>query len=259
MAKKQRYSYKARRSDMLTTRMMIVFALLLVSVFALLTAKNWLDTMEAIDKYDTYVKTIRFLPIIPIILTIASGVFVFMARKNKRDESLKVFSSTFLFTVSAVFLAVSLMISKYVYSGYVPAIVLIILVSLLYFIAISFPGPYVVLTVFNALGAFAIYALNLVSPITNPIMNYSLRVLVIIAAVLFVLALLEARKNNGEVLGFKLLAPDASYLPIFIAVGVFALLIILGAFGIGSYVIFDVIIGLETIIFALFYAIKMLK
>ena len=81
--------------------MMIVFALLLVSVFALLTTKNWLDTMEAIDKYDVYVKTIRLFPIIPLILTIASIVFVFMARKNERDESLKVFSSTFLFSVSA--------------------------------------------------------------------------------------------------------------------------------------------------------------
>ncbi|MBR6633158.1 MAG: hypothetical protein IKL05_02510 [Clostridia bacterium] len=259
MAKKQSYSYKTKRSDTLTNRMMIVFVLLLLSVFALLSVRNWLGTTSAVENYDAYIRTVRLLPILPLVLTVASAVYLILCKKNQKNEEFTTLSSSFLLTVSAVFLVVALIISRYVYIGYVPAIIFVILVSLLYFIAVSFPGSYLIIAIFNALGAFAIYALNLVSAIDSPVEHYVLRALAVVVAVAFAVILGMAKKNGGELFGMKIMKKDADYLPVFISVAVFALFIILGALGIGSYVIYDVIIALETIIFALFYAIKMLK
>lgn len=259
MAKKQTYSYKTKRSDTLTNRMMTVFVLLLVSVFALLSVRNWLSTTSAVESYDVYIKTVRLLPIVPLILTVASAVYFILCRKNQKNEEFTTLSSSFLLTVSAVFLVVALIISKFVYIGYVPAIIFVILVSLLYFIAVSFPGSYLWVAVFNALGAFAIYALHLVSPIDSLVEHYVFRILAVLIAVAFAVVLYMAKKNGGELFGVRIMKQNSDYLPLFISVAIFVLFIILGTFGIGSYVVYDVIIALETIIFALFYAIKMLK
>ena len=257
MAKAQNYSYKTRRSDINVTRMMVVFALLVLSVFGLLYVKNWLLTPEAVNGYDTYLTVTKYLPILPILLSAGALIYFVTCRRNKKDEALKLFSSAFLLSVALVMLAVSLMISKYVYTGYIPSIILIVLVCVLYFIAVSFPGPYLMITVFNALGAFSIYALSLI-PIDATLETVIFRTLAGAAALAFCGVLIYTKKNGGMFLGTRLLPEDASYLPLFIAPAVFVAFIILGAF-IGSYVIYDLIIAIETIIFALFYAIKMLK
>ncbi len=259
MAKKQTYSFKTRRNDTVINRAMIVFALLLLAVFALMSVRNWLDTREAISKYETYIKAIRFLPILPICLSVLTGFFFIKNRRENVDERLKVFSTSFLFSVSLVFLVVSFLISRYVYTGYVPAIVFVILVSVLYFIAISFPGSYLVMTVFNAFGAFAIYAFHLVSPIGSPVLHYVLRALAILVALAFIFVLYKAKAGGGEYRGIKILQPNSDYYPAVIAASLFILFTVLGIFGVGTYLIYDIIIALETIIFALFYAIKTLK
>ncbi len=259
MAKKQTYSFKTRRNDTVINRAMIVFALLLLTVFTLLSVRNWLDTGAAVSKYEAYIKAVRFLPILPIAVTALAAVFFIKCRKENKDERLKVFSSAFLLSVALVFLVVSVLISRYVYTGYVPAIVFVILVSVLYFIAISFPGSYLVMTVFNAFGAFAIYAFHLVSPIDSPVLHYVLRALAILVAIAFIVLLYKAKAGGGEYRGIRILQPNSDYYPAVIAASLFILFTVLGIFGIGSYLIYDIIIALETIIFALFYAIKTLK
>lgn len=259
MAGKQNYSYKTRRSDTLTTRMMIVFVLLIISVFALLSIKNWLGTTAAVDSYDVYMKAAPFFPVLPLVLTVAAAIYFIKSKLAKKDESLKIVSSGFLLSIAAVLLVVSLLISNYIYLGYVPAVIFVILVSLLYFIAVSFPGSYLIITVFNALGAFAIYALNLVSPIDHAVAYYAFRVIAIVLAIAFGVLIYLEKKRGSLFNGVRILKDDASCLPMFIAIAVFVLCMALGMLRIGSYVIYDVVIALETIIFALFYAIKMLK
>lgn len=259
MSRKHTYSYKTHRSDVLLSRMMTAFVLLIASVFTLLSLRNWLDTTAAVDSYAVYIKVVKLTPILPIILTALSVLLFVKRRRNGVDEKLKTFSSAFLISVSLVLLVITLLISKYLFMGYVPAIVFVILVSLLYFISVCFPGPYLVTTVFNALGAFTIYVLHLVSPIDNPVMHYALRTVAVLVALLFILLMYKARKNGGECFGIKILNPDKIGFPVFIAAALFVCFNVLGAFDIGSYVIYDTVIALETIIFALYYAIKTLK
>ena len=259
MATKQNYSYKTRKDDTRATQMMVVFGLLVVSVFALMSIKNWLDTTSALPHYEMYRKLVKFTPIIPLIATLASAFYFFRCRKAKKDETLKVLPSYFLLSVSLVALVSTLLISKYIFVGYMPSIILIVMVSLLYFISTAFPGSYTLVTVFNALGAFVIYALHLVSPSYTPIAHYGFRALAIVIAVLFVAAVIKARSGDTNAFGFKLPKSKAELFPLVFAAVLFILFIILGMFSIGSYLVYDVIIALETIIFALFYAVRTLK
>ncbi len=264
MAKKQNYSYKTRRLDTLTNRLMIVFGLLVLSVWALLSGRNWLLANSWISSGGTeqlgaYPFIITVLLVISLLCLAASVVYFTLCRKKNKDEGLTVFSSSFIMAIAAAFFGIVLMLTIAGYYGYIPSIVFAVLVSLLYFIAVAFPGSYVAVTVFNALGAFLIYALHLVSPIDAPVLNYVLRTIILLLTVPIVLVLIKIKANSGELKGMKILNPETAYSPFFIAIAIFALFIILGMFGVASYIIFDVIIALETIIFALFYAIKMLK
>lgn len=253
------YSYKTRRNDTLTNRMMTVFLLMCLGVWALLSAKNWLNSMDSVPYLEGYKKVATFFPILPAILF---AVLLFFTVKNRRagvDESLKLFSTPFLLSISAVLLVVSLLISNFVGKGYVPSIVFVVLVSVLYFIAISFPGSYFVLTLFNALAAFSLYAVNLISPIDHKVQDIVARALLLIVCAVLFAAFIVAKKNGGKVFGIRLMKENADLLPILLAIAIFALFAVLDSLSIGSFLMYGLIIGIETIIFALFYAIKTLK
>lgn len=256
---KMNYSYKTRRNDTLTNRMMIAFVLMCAAVYALLSVKNWLSSMNSVPYLEGYMKAAPFFPILPLILFALSLFFFIRKRRMGADESLKLFSSSFILSLTSVLLVVSLLVSSFVYKGYVPSIVFVVLVSLLYFIAISFPGSYFVMTLFNALSAFSLYAVNLISPIDHKVQDVIARALLIAISVFFFAAFLIAKKNGGKFYGIKLMKENASYLPILLAIAFFTVFAVLDSLSIGSFVIYGIIIGLETIIFALFYAIKMLK
>lgn len=262
MIKKENYSYKTRKNEALITRMIIVFVLLTVAVFSLLKTREWVSVrswLGPISDYGNFFTVTSILTLLSLVLTIVTAVRFVKLRRAKVDESLKPFPSSMMFTVSAVLLLVLLLISNFVYTGFSVAIIFVIMVSLLYFISVCFPGSYLIMTVFNALGAFVIYALQLVSPINNPVLHYALRILAVLVAFAFIAVIYKAHCNGGEVGGVRILKPDADVLPITVAAILFTAFIILGMFEIGSYIIYDVIIALETIIFALFYAIKTLK
>ncbi len=256
---KMNYSYKTRRNDTLTNRMIAVFVLMCAAVYALLSIKNWLGSMDSVPYLEGYMKAAPFFPVLPLILFALSLFFFFQKRKAGVDESLKLFSSSFILAVTAVLLVVSILISNFVSKGYVPSIAFVVLVSLLYFIAISFPGPYFVMTLYNALSAFSLYAVNLIYPIDHKIQDITARTILIIVSVFVLIAFIIAKKNGGKFCGIKLMKENASYLPIILAIILFTIFAILDSLSIGSFVIYGIIIGLETIIFALFYAIKMLK
>lgn len=256
---KSNYSYKTRRSDALTNRMAVVFVLMSIGVFALLGMKNWLNSSSSVPYLEGYMKAAPWFPVLPFVLFALSLVFFIIKRRNGVDESLKVFSTSFILSVTAVLFITSLFISYFIAKGYVPSIIFIILVSVLYFIAISFPGSYFLMTLFNALGAFSLYALNLLSPLDNRALDIVARVVLVLVSAAILWAFIKAHKNGGVIGGFNLMKPGADILPLILAVLVYIVLVILGMFSIGSYVLFDIIIGLETIVFALFYAIKMLK
>ncbi len=256
---KVNYSYKTRRSDTLTNRMMIVFVLMCLSVFILSSIKNWLISDSSVPYLETYIKATSYIPIIPLLLFIGASLFFIKKRREGKDEALKIFSSSFILSLTFVLLVVSLLISNFAYKGYVPSIIFIVLLSLLYFVAISFPGSYFLMALFNSLGIFSLYALNLISPIGHRVQDIVARAVVILLSILFLYFFIKNRKE-GKMLGsFKLINPNADLLPILTAVVLFVAFVLLGMFSIGSFVIFDIIIGIETIIFALFYAIKMLK
>ena len=256
---KSNYSYKTRRSDALTNRMIAVFVLMCIGVFALLGIKNWLNSSSSVPYLGIYMKAAPWFPVLPFVLFALSLFFFISKRKSGVDESLKVFSSSFILSVTSVLLIVSLFISYFIAKGYVPSIIFVILVSVLYFIAISFPGSYFLMTLFNALGAFSLYALNLLSPIDHRVQDIIVRVVLILISIAILYAFIKAHKNGGVVCGIKLMKPGADIVPLILAVLLYVVFVLLGAFSIGSYVLFDIIIGLETIVFALFYAIKMLK
>ncbi|MBQ7897454.1 MAG: hypothetical protein IJ323_03420 [Clostridia bacterium] len=256
---KSNYSYKTRRNDALTNRMIAVFVLMSIGVFALLGIKNWLNSSSSVPYLEIYMKAAPWFPVLPFVLFALSLVYFIMKRKNGDDEAFKVFSSSFILSITSVLLVVSLFISYFVAKGYVPSIIFVILVSVLYFIAISLPGSYFLMTLFNALGAFSLYALNLLSPIDHRVQDVIARVVLILLSAALLWAFVKAHKNGGVIGGFKLMKPGADILPLIIAVPLYIVLVLLGMFSIGSYVLFDIIIGLETIVFALFYAIKMLK
>ncbi|MBE6701201.1 MAG: hypothetical protein E7582_04860 [Ruminococcaceae bacterium] len=259
MAKKQSYSYKVRKNDTLTNRMLIVFLLLLVSVFALLSVRNWLDSSDSIASLPLYLKVAPFFPVVPLILFIVASIRFFMMKKKGVDETLTVFSSAFTLAIASVLLFVSLLISVFVFKGFVPAIIFIVLVSLLYFISVSFPGAYLGLTVFNTFAAFIIYMMHLLSPVDSRVWDVVLRVFFIVVALTLGFMLLIYKKSGKEFIKISFLNKDTNYLPLFLSIIQFIVFLVLGLFQIGSYVIFDIIIAFETIVFALFYAIKMLK
>ena len=262
MAKKQNYSYKAHRNDVLTTRMIIIFTLLLVSVFVLFKAREWISVrswLGPIGDYGYFFTITRLLTGLCLILTALSAIHFAKLKKAGVDESLKVIPSSMLLSVSATVFAVLLAVSAFSYTGIGMSIIFIILVALLYFISVCFPGSYFIMAAFNAFGAFVIYALKLVSPIDSPVLHYSLRTIVVLAAIAFMIVIYKARANGGVICGISILRPDADIYPLFLAAVLFVLFVILGMFEIGSYIVYDVIIALETIIFALFYAIKTLK
>ncbi len=260
MAKKQNYSYRTRRSDTLMSRMIVVFVLLLISTFLLMYIKNWLDTPAlSLDFYDTYIKVVHIFPILPLILCIAALTYFIICRRKKLDEGLKVFSSYFILTIALVFLTVSVLIANFIYTGYLPSIIFIVLVSLLYFISVCYPGAYLIITVYNALGAFAIYALHMFSPTDNPLGHYLFSSLAIIISLAFGYIIYLAKKNGGRFASIELFKPETNIIPIYIAVLIFVIFALLGMFNIGSYLIYDIIIAFETIILALVYAIKTLK
>ena len=256
---KLNYSYKTRRSDTLTNRMMIVFVLMCLGVFLLSSIKNWLISDSSVPYLETYMKLLPYLPIIPLVLFAVTLFFFFKNKKADKDEALKTFSSSFILSLALVVLVVSLLVSNFAYKGYVPSIIFVVLASLLYFVAISFPGSYFLMALFNSLGAFSLYALNLISPISHRVQDIIARVVVIALALFFLFFFMKNRKD-GKILGtFKLITPNAHLLPILSAVVLFVVFVLLGMFSVGSFVIFDIILGIETIVFALFYAIKMLK
>ncbi len=256
---KNNYSYKARRNDTLINRMVAVFVLMSLAVFALLTMKDKLLSSSFLDYLETYMKIAPYFFVLPLVLFAVSLFFFIKKRREGVDDSLKVFSSSFILSVAATLLVISTLISSFIYKGYVPSIIFVVLVSVLYFIAISFPGSYFVMTLFNALGAFAIYVLNLISPIDHRVQDIVTRILVIAFAVLFFYIFVLSSKKDGTFCGIRIISPGASIIPLLVALILFVIFVLLGMFSIGSYVLFDFIIGLETIVFALFYAIKMLK
>lgn len=262
MAKKNNYSYKIRRTDVMVTRMMIVFVLLILSVFTLLKVRDWVSVrswLGPVGDYGNYFTITAVLCGMALICTIASAIYFAKCKKSKKDETLLPVPSAMLLSISAVLLVVSLLISKYVYTGFIVAIVFIIMAAMLYFISVCFSGAFLVTTFFNTLGAFTIYALHLVSPINSPVAHYGFRIAAVLIAILFIAFVYKAKANGGAFRGVKILKSDENPLPVLISAIVFIAFIMLGMFEIGSYVIYDVIIALETIIFALFYAIKMLK
>ena len=253
------YSYKTRRNDALTNRMVVVFILMCVGVFLLLGIKDWLNSTSSVPYLDIYLKAAPFFPVLPLILFIAAAVLFVKKRMNKVDEALKAFSSSFILSVAAVLLVVSIFISSFVAKGYIPSIIFIVLVSVLYFVAISFPGSYFAMTLFNALGAFSLYALNMISPISHRAQDIVARSILIVISLFVLFVFIKARKSEGVFGGMSIIKPNANIFPIVFAILVYIVLVCLGTFSIGSYVLFDIIIALETIIFALFYAIKLLK
>lgn len=262
MVKKDNYSYKTRKSDVQITRMVIVFALLLIAIFSLFKAREWISVrswLGPVSDYGHFFTVTKILTAVSLVLTVLSGLYFVKLRREKTDEALKLLPSSMLLAISAVLLVVFLLIDNFIYTGFGVSIVFVIMVSLLYFISVCFPGSYLMITVFNALGAFAIYALELVSPIDNSVMHYVLRTLAVLITIAFIATVYKARTNGGEIRGVRIVAPDTNLFPILIAAVIFAAFIILGMVGIGSWVIYDIVIALETIIFALFYAIKTLK
>lgn len=262
MVKKDNYSYKTRRNDVMITRMVIVFALLLIAIFSLIKAREWVSVrswLGPISDYGHFFTIAKILSAVVFVLTVVSGLYFVRMKRSGTDEALKVLPSSMLFAISASLLVVFLLISNFVYTGFGVAIVFVIMVSLLYFIAVCFPGAYLMITVFNALGAFAIYALELVSPIDNKAMHYGLRILAVLITIAFIATVGKARSAGGEIRGVRIINRDANLFPIMIAALLFVAFVIMGMMGIGSWVIYDIIIALETIIFALFYAIKTLK
>lgn len=256
---KNNYSYKARRNDTLINRMIAVFALMSLAIFFLLTMKDRISSNSFIEQLEGYTKAAPYFFILPLILFAVALFFFIKRRLDGADESFKVFSSSFILAVTATLYVISVLISNFPGKGFVPSIIFVILVSLLYFIAISFPGSYFVMTLFNSLGAFALYALNLISPHEHRIQDIAARLGVIIIALVFFGVFCSASKKDGTFYGIKLITPGSSIIPLLVALVLFVIFVILGMFSIGTYVLFDIIIGLETIVFALFYAIKMLK
>ena len=80
-----------------------------------------------------------------------------------------------------------------------------------------------------------------------------------LVALAFIVVVYKAHSNGGVFCGASILRPDADLYPLLIAAVLFVVFVVLGMFEIGSFVVYDVIIALETIIFSLFYAIKTLK
>lgn len=262
MANKQSYSYKTRRNDVLITRMAVVFGLLLVAVFGLLKTRDWISTrswLGPIGDYGVFFPVAWSLTAVFFIVTVFAAINFIKLRKTELDESLKVVTSSMLLTVSATLFLVLLTVSAFSYTGVEMSIAFVILVSLLYFISVCFPGSYFIMATFNAIGAFVLYAINPISVIDSPVLYGLLRALVFAFAIAFVVVVYIARSNNGSFLGIKILQPNADISPLLIAAVLFELFVVLGTFGIGSYILYDIIIALETIIFALFYAIKTLK
>ena len=145
MAKKQNYSYKAHRNDVLTTRMIIIFTLLLVSVFVLFKAREWISVrswLGPIGDYGYFFTITRLLTGLCLILTALSAIHFAKLKKAGVDESLKVIPSSMLLSVSATVFAVLLAVSAFSYTGIGMSIIFIILVALLYFISVCFPGSY---------------------------------------------------------------------------------------------------------------------
>ena len=75
---KMNYSYKTRRNDTLTNRMIAVFVLMCAAVYALLSIKNWLGSMDSVPYLEGYMKAAPFFPVLPLILFALSLFFFFL-------------------------------------------------------------------------------------------------------------------------------------------------------------------------------------
>ena len=142
-------SFKDRRNEVVTNRMTIVFGLLILSVFVLFYMNNAFLSLIDINLKNVVLIS-RLAPIIPFILFILSLGFFVHRKKHKIDERLNLFPSAFVLGTCTVLLAVSLIFALRIFQGVKPSVVLILLVSILYFIKQTFPSYFFITVSFNA-------------------------------------------------------------------------------------------------------------
>lgn len=247
-------SFKDRRNEVVTSRMTIVFGLLILSVFALFYFNNVFLTTPQID-LSNVVFSSRLLPIIPLLLFISALFFFIHQKKKKADERLNLFPSAFVLGLCAVVLFVSLIFSFLIFRGFKLSIAFILISSILYFIKQSFPAFFFVAFFFNAFAAISFYISSSVFQKAKSIVLIALLVL----SALLLVVMIQAKKNRGTVFNKSLFKPSFSYTLVFISIILFILLVLHSLIFSASYITYVLIITAETIIFALYYAIKMLK
>ena len=246
-------SFKDRRNEVVTSRMTIVFGLLILSVFVLFYMNNAFISLIDINLKNVVLIS-RLAPIIPFILFILSLGFFVNRKKHKIDERLNLFPSAFVLGTCTVLLAVSLIFALRIFQGVKPSVVLILLVSILYFIKQTFPSYFFITVSFNAFAVVSIYISNILAEAKTFVLIFLLCL-----SLSFLCLLLNAKKNRGTVCKKTLFKPSFSYTLILISVILFILLLLHTLIFSASYVAYALIIAAETILFILYYVIKMLK
>ncbi len=246
-------SFKDRRNEVVTSRMTIVFGLLILSVFVLFYLNNAFLSVPEIDLKNAVLVS-RLLPVIPTLLFIPALFFFVFQKKNKIDERLNLFPSAFVLGLCTVLLFVSLLFSFFIFRGFKPSIVLILITSILYFIKQSFPTYFFITIFFNAFAVISIY----ISHITQNAKTFIL-ISLLVLSLLLLFVLIKAKKNRGTVWRISLFKPSFSYSLILISIILFILLLLHSLFFSASYITYALIIAAETILFVLYYVIKMLK
>ena len=204
-------------------------------------------------------KILKSLAWIAVIAFLAYTVLYFIKNiKARTDERLKLFSSGYFLGIALTFFVSTLLIAIFPYKACTPVIVLTVITSLLYFMCVSFPGPCFALTCFNSFAGFSFFAIAKLGTEYSVGTTITKIICVIISAIVFFLTL-QYKKNGGSYFGIKLFKPKADYFPLLFSIAFYALLVLISLAKIGSPMIYIIAIVAQTILFALYYAIKMLK
>lgn len=236
-----------------TNRMMLIFLLLLVADFALLYFKNAIDNAP-IDSFLSlgFFPGVKYYLPIPAILFITALIYKLV---KKNDDKLKLFTPTLLLGLSAVLLTVFIILCIFWNNGFLFSIIFVTVSALLYFILVTFARSFFVFSFFNAFAAFTIYLIRwLESPHSIVIGG-----LLIAFAVTFSIFVLCLKKNGGTLFNYSLLSSNSDYMPLMCACLLYLIFIVAAMFLPQFTLYYIIAIALETLIFGIFYSIKMLK
>ena len=247
--------YKDRRHETIIGQMTIVFGLLVLSIFTLFMLKGSLFSPRNMARTPTTYSPLTYLPVLPLVFFVLTITRRIKKLRAKADERLIMFSSSFLLYISTTLFLSTLLLSNLFVDGFKPAVAVITISSLLFFSKHSFPESLNLKLFFNAGVGFSFYITNLLIQDAQKI----LVLLFILLDVLLIISLFLFKKNHGTIKGFTLLKPASSFIPIFISSFLQLLLLSLLLFGCITFTEAILILAAETILFTLFYAIKMLK